>query len=58
MSGDPSGFTASGALLLARGVAYLEGAAHAAPPDVLYGGSAGHILGVGIVLGMRALGAI
>jgi hypothetical protein len=58
MSGDPSGYTASGASLLGRGIADLEGAAHDAPPDVLYGGSAGHILGVGIVLGMRALGAI
>ena len=26
--------------------------------DVLYGGSAGHILGVGIVLGLRATGAL
>jgi hypothetical protein len=63
LSGDPAGYTASGAeggvaprFLTVSALTLHTHPYHAA--DVLYGGSVGHIIGVGIVLGLRATGGL
>jgi hypothetical protein len=72
LSGDPAGYTASGAACTSKlGQLWpqvaLACAMHNADThtrllprgaDVLYGGSVGHIIGVGIVLGLRATGGL